>query len=121
MSTGRSLETADNTQVVNDSNGYRYQSEAESNRVFMAFLATEDSTGDGKSPAFQATVYLRSFAINQQENSSVDDSNQTTGEDGQDGSIEVKEEIKTVTEKELTTLEEYLAANKEKNGPIIIT
>ena len=91
--------------------------------MFMAFLATDDSTGDGKSPAFQATVYLRSFATNQptsDSSDSADNDSQTTAEDGQDN-IEVKEEIKTVTEKDLTTLEEYLAANKEKNGPIIIT
>ena len=56
MSNGRSLETADNTQEVDYTTGYRFQFEAESNRIYLAFIATEnaDDTSEdaGKSPAF---------------------------------------------------------------------
>ena len=64
VSNGRNLETANNTKTVDDKTGYRFQYEAESNRVYLAFTGLNGE--DGKSPAYGATVTLRSFLLNQQ-------------------------------------------------------
>ena len=78
MSNGRSLETADNTQEVDYTTGYRFQFEAESNRIYIAFAAIDNddasSEDAGKSPAFAAQVYLRSFLVEGAESDETGDS-----------------------------------------------
>ena len=59
VSSGRDLDTADDTEEVDSDTGYRFQYEAESNRVYLAFTAQND-----ESPTYGATVTLRSFKYN---------------------------------------------------------
>lgn len=71
ISDGRSLDTASGTKEVDIATGYRFQYEAEARNVYLAFSATEDQSGDGKDPAFEAYVYLRSFLVGEASSTSI--------------------------------------------------
>ena len=62
-SNGRSIDTANNTKTADDITGYRFQYEAESNRVYLAFTANVTNSDDSN-PAFGAKITLRSFLVN---------------------------------------------------------
>ena len=73
-------------------------------------------------------MYLRSFLVNNNNSGATSSSTGSTSGDVSNTETEVESgkgnenpDDATVTESSLTTLEEYLALNKEKNGPIVIT
>ena len=87
--------------------GYRFQYEAERNRIYIAFTANVP-VGSTKAPQFSASVQLRSFLVN----------DSGTGTNPTDPTVDPNKSTVVEVDK-AATLEEYLSKT-ENNGPLIL-